>query len=103
MAVFQNVQQIAQGVSAVQNILNHNNMPAGNVLRQVFDDLDLPTGGRTAAIGGHGHKIQGTRQANGPAQVRHKDEGPPEDADQHNLFAGIVRLNLPGNFVYPGF
>ena len=103
MAVLQNVQQIAQGVARIQNILQYNDVAAGNVLGQVLGDLDLAAGAGAAAVGGHRHKIHGAGKLQRPAQVSHKDKGPAQYANQHNLSALIVRLNLPGNSLYPLF
>ena len=101
--MLQNVQQVAQGIAAVQNIFHHNHMPARDVLRQVLGDLHLAAGGRSRTVGGYGHKIQRTGQTDGPAQVGHEDKRTPKYADKHHFLARIVGLNLPGNLGHPVF
>ena len=77
-------------------------MAAGDVLGQVLGDLDLSAGGGAFSVGGDGHKVQGAGQVDGAAQVGHEDEGAAQNADKHNLLAGVVQLDLPGDLGHPG-
>ena len=58
VAVLQDLQQIAQGVAAVQDVLHHDDVAVRDVLRQVLGDLHLAAGLGALAIGGDGHKVQ---------------------------------------------
>lgn len=101
LALSQQLQQVAQRVSGVQNVLHHDDMLPGNIAGEILGDLDLAGGGGTGAIGGDGHKVHGTGQIDPAAQVRHKDEGAPKDADEDDLLPMIVLGDLPGDLIHP--
>ena len=92
--LLQHPQQVAQSVARVQNILHQEDVLALDVAGQVLGDLDLAAGGAAGAVGGHRHKVHGTGQVDPAAQVRHKDEGAPQDADEHNFPALVVLGDL---------
>ena len=95
------LQQIAQGVSAVQDILHHDDVLPRDVAGQVLGDLHLAAGGGPAAIGGHRHEVHRTGQIDAPAQVRHEHKGTSEHADQHDLLSDVVPVDLTGDLLHP--
>ena len=76
-------------------------MMSFDVAGEILGDLDLSAGGGPGAIGGHRHKVHGAGQVNAAAQVRHKDEGAPQDADQDDLPPLIVLGNLVSQLSHP--
>ena len=82
--MLQDIQQIVEGVAAVQNILHHNHVAAGDILRQVLDDLNLPAGGGAAAVGGHGHEVHLEGHVDGPHEIAGEDGAASQNGDDHD-------------------
>ena len=102
MPGLEQLEQIAQGVAAVQNILHHDDILALDALREVLGDLHLTGRGSAGAVRGYGHEVQGAGEGDGAHQIRHKDKGAPEDADENGLPARVVPVNLFGQLLYSG-
>ena len=98
----EDLKQIAQGVAAVQDVLHHDDVPTLNTLGQVLGNLHLTGGGGARPIGGHGHKVHRTGQRDGAHQIRHKNKGAPQDADEHGFLARKIPVNLTGDLPHPG-
>ncbi|MPN10864.1 hypothetical protein SDC9_158161 [bioreactor metagenome] len=101
MAGFQQVKKVGKGISAVQDILHHDDIPSGDVLGEVLVDLHLPRTAGTAAVGRNRQKIHCAGKGDAADEIGHEDKGAPQDADQHWVFAGVVAVDLRSDGGHP--
>ena len=65
-------------------------MTAGDVGIEVLDDANDTTRFGRMAIGGDRHEVDLDVHRNGPRQVRHEHEGPPQYPDHQRMQSGVV-------------
>ena len=91
-----------QGISGVQDVLNHNQIPARDILLDVVSDLHRAGGAGGVAVGGHGDELHVALYRAGPDNVRHEDEGPPQHADKEGVLALQIPVHLRTHGLDPG-
>ena len=84
--------QIIERNAGIQDVLDQDEMPVGNILIEILVDFHGPRR-RCSAVRGNRHKVHGTRYVHIPHQVRHKDETAFQHADEDR----ILILKIPGD------
>ena len=102
MPGLQDLDEIAQGVAAVENVLHHDDVLALDGVAEILDDVHLTGGHGARAVGGYGHKIHPAEAVDAPGQIGHEDVRAPQDADQQRLLSGVVGADLPAQFLNSG-
>src|SRR5215468_8117406 len=83
-------QQPGQGQAGVDDVLDDQHVPAGDVAVEILEDAHDAGGGGGRAVRGHRHELQRHRPAQRPGQVGHDHDRALEDPDQEQLTVGVV-------------
>ena len=76
--------QIIEGDAGIQNVLDQDEMPVGDILIEVLVDFH-GSRRRGPAVGRNRHKVHGTRYVHIPHQIGHKDKTAFQDADKDRI------------------
>ena len=93
IAVREVILKVAQCHTGVEDVLDHDDVSALDVLAEVLVDLDR-TGGGGSPIGGDRHKIDGAGNRHAAHEVRHENEAALQNADEDRIHARKVLRDL---------
>ena len=86
----------------VDDVLDDQHVPAGDVGVEVLEDAHDAGGLGARAVGRHRHPVHRGGAGQRPGQVGHHHDRALEDADQQQVLAVVVGLDLGGQLVEPG-
>src|SRR3989441_11898567 len=74
IACSQRAQQIIGGEAGVDDVLDQEHVPPGDLLVQVFDEADRAGGCRFVTVRRDGHKVAGDRDGDGTGEIGHEGQ-----------------------------
>src|SRR5205085_1713520 len=98
----QGAPEVGEGEARVDDVLDEQDVPAGQVDVQVLHDPHDARGAGGVAVGGHGHEVDLEGQGDGPGQVAHEHGRALEHADQEGRPALVVGGDGRPELGHPG-
>src|SRR6185312_13268757 len=94
------LEQAAQEVqrqAGIQDVFYEDDVLTFDGLIEVLDELDGAAAALPFAVAGNGHEIEGVVDRNAARQIRQKNGCALEDADENDLFARVIPIDLPAH------
>src|SRR2546423_12031273 len=98
---FQFLPDGGQSVTAIEDVIQDQNMSILHVWQGDLLKDDFATRLRLAVITGHAQTIEPQWQWNTPHQIGHENETPVQDGDDGEFFSAVIFRDLGRDFVQP--